>query len=191
MTDVAVFHHAQGLTSGIVAFADELRSAGHRVTTPDLYDGRTFDSLAAGIEHSERIGFEEILARGSAAAADLPPETVYVGFSLGVMPAQKLAQTRTGAAGAILIHAAVPLEHFGPWPRAVPLQLHVMEHDKLGDVDIARELSRTIDAAELFLYPGDRHLFTDRSLAEYEKTATGLLMERVLSFLRDRSVPAR
>jgi dienelactone hydrolase len=187
VTDIVVFHHAQGLTSGMRAFADELRATGHRVTAPDLYDGRTFESLTAGIAHSEQIGFEEILARGAAAVADIPDETIFIGFSLGVMPAQKLAQTRAGAAGAILIHAAVPLEYFGPWPRAVPLQLHVMEHDALGDVDVARELSRTIDGAELFLYPGDRHLFTDRSLVEYDRASAALVTERVLSFVARRS----
>ena len=33
MTDIVLLHHAQGLTPGVHAFADELRAAGHQVTT--------------------------------------------------------------------------------------------------------------------------------------------------------------
>jgi dienelactone hydrolase len=185
VSSVIVFHDAQGLTPGILTFADGLRAAGHRVTVPDLYDGATFDSLDAGIAHSEHVGFDTIVARGVAAADDLPPETVYIGFSLGVMPAQKLAQTRPGAKGAILLHAAVPLKYFGPWPSGTPLQIHVMEADARGDVDVAREFGRTVEPAEVFFYPGNRHLFTDRSLSEYDPDAAPLVTARVLAFLHN------
>jgi hypothetical protein len=33
-----------------------------------------------------------------------------------------------------------------------------------GDLEAARELVESVDSAELFLYPGDQHLFADRSL---------------------------
>lgn len=184
MSDVIVFHHAHGLTAGVLAFADELRAAGHRVVAPDLYDGATFDTLQAGMAHAETIGFDAIIARGLAAADALPPDTVYIGFSLGVMPAQKLAQTRAGAKGAVLVSACVPLEYFGPWPSGLPVQVHVMESDALGDVDVAREFSATIESAELFLYDGGVHLFADSSLSEYEASAANVLMERVLELLK-------
>ena len=45
MTEVLMFHHAQGLTPGLRAFADVLRAAGHTVHAPDLFDGRTFGSI--------------------------------------------------------------------------------------------------------------------------------------------------
>ncbi|PTX55089.1 dienelactone hydrolase [Melghirimyces profundicolus] len=184
MTDVIEFHHAQGRTPGVLAFADTLRAAGHPVAVPDLYDGATFDSLQAGVDHAEQVGFDEIIARGVTAAEDLPPETVYIGFSLGVMPAQKLVQTRTGAKAALLIHSCVPTDHFGcPWPQDVPLQIHTMDGDEWGDVDIVHQLAETIDTAELFLYPGDRHLFTDSSLPDYDQSAAALLTQRVLDFL--------
>ncbi|WP_367845395.1 dienelactone hydrolase family protein [Rhodanobacter geophilus] len=184
MADVVVFHHAQGLTPGVLAFADELRAAGHRVATPDLYAGATFDTLEAGIAHAEQLGFDTVIERGVAAAGPLPSTAACLGFSLGVMPAQKLAQTRGGTKGAILLHACVPPEYFGPWPPGLPLQIHVMENDRLGDVDVARELAATVDTAELFLYPGERHLFTDRSLGEHDPDAAALLMRRVLAFLQ-------
>jgi dienelactone hydrolase len=188
MTDVIVFHHAQGLTDGVRAFAGQLRAAGHHVTVPDLYDGATFGTLDEGIGHAEQVGFDTILERGRLATEGLPNGIVYAGFSLGVLPAQMLAQTRPAAKGALLFHACVPASEFGcPWPQGVPLQIHAMEADELfvveGDLGAARDLVKTVEGAELFLYPGDQHLFTDNSLPAYEESAATLLMQRVLSFL--------
>jgi dienelactone hydrolase len=184
LSEVVLFHHAQGLTEGVRAFADELCAAGHSVHTPDLFDGRTFPSLEAGMAFAEELGFGSLIERGTQVAGALPAELVYAGFSLGVLPAQKLAQTRAGARGALLMQAAIPSEDFGgAWPEGVPLQLHVMENDALGDVEIARVLAETIPEAELFLYPGDRHLFADRGLPDYDADAAALLMERALTFL--------
>jgi dienelactone hydrolase len=189
MAEVLLFHHTQGQTEGFTAFADELRQAGHTVHAPDLYDGRTFASLEEGVNHAREFGFGTILERGEQAAQDLPSELVYAGFSLGVMPAQKLAQTRPGAQGALFFSAALPASEFGgSWPEGVPLQIHMMEADEwaLEDLPAARELVESVDGAELFLYPGDGHLFADRSLADYDEQAAAQLKERVLAFLRDR-----
>jgi len=187
VAEVVLFHHAHGLTSGCFAFADELRAAGHVVHAPDLYDGQTFAELDDGIGYARQVGFDTILERGLAAAESLPTELVYAGLSLGVMPAQKLAQTRPGAKGAVLLHAAVPPDEFGgAWPPAVPLQIHLMEEDEFaleGDLDAARELDETVEGATLFLYPGDRHLFTDSSLADYDEQAATLVKQRVIAFL--------
>lgn len=183
MAELVLFHHAQGLTAGCLAFADELRAAGHTVHTPDLYDGKTFADLTEGVSYAEEVGFDTILERGRLAAESLPSEIVYVGFSLGVMPAQMLALTRPGAKGAVLLHAAVPVSDLDSWPDNVPLQMHTMEHDEWGDVEVARELAATVDGAELFLYPGDQHLFTDSSLPIYDEQAATLVKERVLAFL--------
>ena len=188
MADVILFHHAQGLTDGVRDFAGQLSAAGHHVTVPDLYDGATFETLDEGIAHAGRVGFDTILERGRLAAAGLPDDIVYAGFSLGVLPAQMLAQTRPGAKGALLFHACVPAAEFGcPWPQGAPLQIHAMEADQLfvaeGDLDAARDLVKTVEGAELFLYPGDQHLFTDNSLPAYAESAATLLMQRVLSFL--------
>jgi dienelactone hydrolase/uncharacterized damage-inducible protein DinB len=186
MTDVIVFHHAQGLTDGVRQFAERLRSAGHRVTVPDLYDGKVFDTLDGGVAHAQEVGFDTILERGRAAAEGLPNELVYAGFSLGALPAQMLAQTRPGARGALLFHSAVPVSEFGgSWPEDTPVQIHAMADDPwfAEDVDAASDLVRTAGDAELFLYPGDKHLFADRSLPDYDESAATLLTQRVLSFL--------
>jgi dienelactone hydrolase len=184
MAEVVLFHHAQGLTPGCLAFADALRAGGHVVHAPDLYDGKTFDALDDGLAYAREVGFDTIVERGRAAAEALPNDLVYAGFSLGAVPAQMLAQTRRGAKGALLFHAAIPTSEFGgDWPHGIPLQIHTMESDDLGDVDIARELAEQIEGAELFLYPGDRHLFTDNSLADYDEGAAALVKQRVLAFL--------
>ena len=189
MAQVLLFHHAQGLTAGVRAFADELRAAGHTVHTPDLYDAKTFDSLDDGVGYAREVGFGTILERGEQAAENLPSELVYAGFSLGVMPAQKLAQTRPGAKGALLFSAAFPASEFADsWPEGIPLQIHMMESDEwaMEDLPAARELVETVDGAELFLYPGDGHLFADSSLGDYDEQAAAQLTERVLAFLRGR-----
>jgi len=191
MAEVVLFHHAQGLTSGVIGFADVLRGDGHTVHTPDLYEGRTFETLNQGIAHAEEIGFGEVLERGVQAVQGLPAELVYAGFSLGVLPAQKLAQTRAGARGALLFYSCVPVSEFGSsWPDGLPVQVHGMDADPIfvgeGDIDAARALVEEADDAHLFLYPGDQHYFADSSLPSYDAEATALQLARTLMFLRSR-----
>ena len=188
MAEVLLFHHALGPTDGLRAFADQLRDAGHTVHTPDLFDGRTFGSIEEGVGYAKEVGWDEIMARGERAAESLPNELVYGGFSLGVVPAQMLAQTRAGARGALFFYSCLPPSEFGSWPTGVPLQIHGADADPIfmdeGDVDAARELVASADDAELFLYPGDQHYFADSSLPSYDAVAAKLLAERVLAFLQ-------
>ena len=187
MAEVLLFHHAQGLTPGVVAFADEMRAGGHTVHTPDLFDGRTFDSIPEGMAHVEATGFDDLVQRGVRMAEELPAGIVYAGFSFGVVPAQRLAQTRSGARGALLCYSCVPTAYFGPWPDGVPVQVHGMDADPFfvdeGDREAARALVAEVPDAELFLYPGDQHCFADSSLPSYDPAATALLTQRVLAFL--------
>lgn len=191
MAEVVLFHHALGLTPGMLEFAGVLSSAGHTVHAPDLFEGRTFETLEEGVAHAEEIGFGEVIERGVRAVEDLPAGLVYAGFSLGVLPAQKLAQTRPGARGALFFYSCVPPSEFGAgWPKEVPVQIHGMDQDPIfvgeGDVDAAREVADQADDGELFLYPGDQHYFADSTLPSYDSEATALLRERVLSFLESR-----
>lgn len=188
MAEVVLFHHAQGLTSGVAAFADRLRHAGHTVHTPDLFDGRTFDNLETGMSFVRELGFGEVMARGARAVEDLPAELVYAGFSLGVVPAQMLAQTRPGVRGALFFYSCVPVSEFGAdWPKGVPVQVHGMDADPIfvgeGDIDAARALVEEAEQGELFLYSGDQHYFADSSLPSYDAQASELLIKRVLDFL--------
>ena len=190
MAEVLLFHHAQGLTPGVRAFADDLRAAGHTVHTPDLFNGRTFRSIDEGLAYIGEVGFDAMRERGVRVADELPAELVYAGMSFGVLPAQKLAQTRPGARGALLFYSCLPISGewaFGPWPDGVPVQIHGMDNDPFfvgeGDIHAAREIVEKVEDAELFLYPGDQHYFADSSLSSYGAKATVLLTRRVLEFL--------
>ncbi|MDC5698663.1 dienelactone hydrolase family protein [Intrasporangium calvum] len=188
MTELLLLHHAQGLTSGVVRFADRLRAAGHTVHTPDCFDGRTFDSLDDGIAYAREVGFGAVQQRGIAAAEGLAGDVVYAGFSMGVMAAQQLAQTRPGARGALFFESCLPPAEFGSaWPATVPVQVHGMAEDPIfageGDLDAARELVEQAEDGALFLYPGSVHLFADDTLPTYDRAAAEALTERVLAFL--------
>jgi dienelactone hydrolase len=192
MAEVVLFHHVQGLTGGVRAFAAELRAAGHTVHTPDLFDGQRPATIHDGMALVQRIGQDVLRERADRAVADLPEGLVYAGFSFGVMPAQRLAQTRPGARGALLYESCIPITGewaFGPWPDRVPVQIHGMDKDPFfaleGDIDAARELVETVgpELAQLFVYPGDRHLFTDSSLPSYDPDATALVVQRSREFL--------
>jgi dienelactone hydrolase len=191
MAEIILFHHVLGSTPGVQAFADTLRAAGHTVHNPDLFEGRTFDTIDAGLAHVGEVGFGTILDRGVAAADRLSSDVVYAGFSLGVIPAQCLAQTKPGASGAILMESCLPVTEFGDaWPEGVPVQIHGMADDPSfageGDIDAARALVESTPDAELFVYEGDGHLFADPASESYDEAAASQLLERVLAFLADR-----
>jgi dienelactone hydrolase len=192
MAEVVLFHHVQGLTDGVRAFAEELRTGGHTVHTPDLFGGERPATVDDGVAYVQKIGDEALGERADRVVADLPAGLVYAGFSWGAGTAQRLAQTRPGARGALLYEACMPITGewaFGPWPDGVPVQVHGMDSDPFfaleGDIDAARELVATVgpELAELFVYPGDRHLFTDRSLPSYDADATALVVRRSREFL--------
>jgi dienelactone hydrolase len=187
MAEVVLFHHVQGLTDGVRAFAKELRAGGHTVHTPDLFDGERPATIDDGIALVQGIEDEVLSERIGRAMAGLPESLVYAGFSFGVAIAQRFAQTRPGARGALLYESCLPLTGewaIGPWPDGVPVQIHGMDQDPFfaleGDLDAARELVATVGPglAELFVYPGDRHLFTDSSLPSYDADAAGLVVQR-------------
>jgi dienelactone hydrolase len=192
MAEVVLFHHVQGLTDGVRAFADELRAGGHAVHTPDLFGGERPPTIDDGIALVQSIGDEVLAERADKAVADLPAGLVYGGFSFGAATGQRLAQTRPGARGALLYESCLPITGdwaFGPWPAGVPVQIHGMDADPFfaleGDIDFARELVTTVgpDLAELFIYPGDKHLFTDSSLPSYDADATALVLRRSRNLL--------
>jgi dienelactone hydrolase len=192
MAEVVLFHHVQGLTDGVRAFADGLRAGGHTVHTPDLFDGERPATIDDGVAHTRSLGGKVLDERADRVVADLPEGLVYAGFSFGAGTAQRLAQTRPGARGALLYESCIPITGewaFGPWPDGVPVQIHGMENDPIfaleGDLDAARELVETVgsELAELFVYPGDRHLFADSSLPSFDADAAALVERRSREFL--------
>ncbi|SCG55598.1 dienelactone hydrolase family protein [Micromonospora humi] len=187
MAEILLLHHLQGRTEGIRALADALGAGGHTVHVPDLFDGELPASLEEGSALTKRIGGDVLDERADRIAADLRPDLVYAGVSWGAAIAQRLAQTRPGARAALLYEACLPVTGewaIGPWPDGVAVQVHGMERDAFfgleGDVDAARELVSIVgpERGDLFVYPGDRHLFTDSSLPSYDAEATALVVSR-------------
>lgn len=192
MAEVVLYHHILGLTEGVKAFAERLAAGRHVVHTPDLYEGDVATDFEEGFAIEKRIGSELLTSRAEQALVDLPVELVFAGISMGVMTAQRLAQTRPRARGALLYEACVPVTGdwaFGPWPQGVLVQVHGMDDDEFfaheGDIDAARRLVETVgpDVGSLFTYPGNHHLFLDSSLSSYDATATELVVERSLALL--------
>jgi dienelactone hydrolase len=192
VADVVLFHHVQGLTDGVRAFAEGLRAGGRTVHTPDLFEGELPASIDDGMAFADKVGGEVLSERADRAVGDLPGGLVYAGFSFGAGEAQRLAQTRPGARGALLYEGCMPISGewaIGPWPADVPVQIHGMEKDPFfglgGDLEFARELVDTVgpEWAELFVYPGERHLFTDSSMPSYDPDATAQVLERSRAFL--------
>lgn len=192
MADVVLFHHLLGLTDGLREFAEQLRAGGHTVHTPDLFDGERPATLDEGFALTKRIGREVLRERADRAVAELPDGLVYAGFSWGAATAQRLAQTRPGARGALLYESCLPVTGewaVGPWPAGVPVQIHGMDADPFfaleGDIEAARELVGIVgpDLGELFVYPGEQHLFTDSTLPSYDAEATALVLRRSREFL--------
>jgi dienelactone hydrolase len=192
MSEVVLFHHVQGLTDGVLDFAEQLRSGGHTVHVPDLFGARPAATLQEGFALMQGIGDEVLRRRVEEAVSALPASLVYAGMSWGVSAAQRLTQTRAGAKGALLYEACIPVTGewaFGPWPEAAAVQIHGMDADEFfaleGDLDAARELVAALgpERGEVFTYPGDRHLFTDSSLPSYDAEATALVLQRSRDFL--------
>jgi dienelactone hydrolase len=187
MTDVLLFHHVLGVTDGIRWFADELRAAGHEVTVADLWDGQTYPSIAAGVAHAEEVGFGTVIDRGAALADDLPDGAVVIGMSLGALPAQKIAQTRAGVRGAVLLYSAIPSEEFGgPWPAGVAVQIHIAEQDENleeGELDGAKALAAEAAEGEIYLYPGTAHLIAEKGFADFDPDSAALILSRTKEFL--------
>ena len=196
MTEVVLFHHVQGLTDGVREFAEQLRAGGHTVHAPDLFEGERPPTVDDGVAHVKSVGDELLQERADRAVADLPESLVYAGISWGASVAQQFAQTRPGTRGALLYESCLPITGewaVGPWPDGVPVQIHGMDQDPIfaleGDLDAARGLVETVgpDLAELFVYPGDRHLFLDSSLPSYDAGAAALVLQRSRELL-DRMV---
>ena len=187
MTDLLLVHHIQGLTPGVLAFADALRAGGHTVHTPDLFDGRTFDSIDDGFAHARSVGVDAVRAPALAAADDLAGGFVVAGISFGVMAALLLATGHPGVAGALLYEGFADPAEFAGWPDGLPAQVHGMDADPFfaeeGDLAAARAFAEGHDGVEVFTYPGAVHLFTDASLPGHDAEATGLVVQRSLALL--------
>lgn len=187
MATVVIFHHVLGVTPGVEHLADVLRAKGHEVVVPDFFDGQTFSSIDDGFAEVQRRGFDKMERWANETVAGLPQDSFYLGISLGAMSAQRIAQTRLGAVGAILLEACIPSAEFGDWPHHLKAQIHGADHDPFfagdGDLAAARDLATRFEGVQLFTYPGDQHLFLDSSLESFDADAFRTVTERIEAFL--------
>jgi dienelactone hydrolase len=187
--EIVLFHSAQGLRPAVRSWADRLRAAGHRVHTPDLFDGEVFDQLADGVRKRDALGIPELIRRAQAAVAELPSSLVCAGFSMGAASAEFLAATRPGATAAILMHGALDPGAVGAetWPR-VPVAVHYAKGDSWVDTEQVRSLERAVQASgaavATHVYEGGGHLFADEASPDYDRASAELMFERTLAFLK-------
>ncbi len=194
MAHVALFHSALGLRPAVVRFADALRADGHVVVTPDLFDGETFDRLEDGVAKRDAVGIAELSRRAHEAVNEMPSDCVYAGFSMGAASAQMLAMTRPGARACVMMHALLPTHFFGAdhWPSAVPVQVHVAEHDPWVDAAVVDAVAGgSADAVNVFRYRGGAHLFADDDSADFDADHAALMLQRVRAFVASVSSRVR
>ncbi len=185
--NIMLFHSTHGLTPAVRQAADRLRAAGHEVWTPDLFEGRTFDSVEEGMAHKDRIGKEELLRRAVLAAAPYSERgLVYAGFSLGASIAQTLALGDDKARGLLLLHGTsdiAPNAHV----EDLPVQLHVAEPDPFETDDWLSawylRMGRIGADVEVYRYAGAGHLYTDPDLPDYDAEAAEATWRVSLGFL--------
>ncbi|MEV6376828.1 dienelactone hydrolase family protein [Micromonospora musae] len=188
MGHVVLFHSVYGLRPAVLAAAERLRAAGHQVSTPDLYGVPAAETVEEGFALLEKIGQDVVLGRAAEAVAQLPPETVLAGFSMGAGVAGALLAERPATAGLLLLHGT------GGSPAAVrpglPVQLHLAEPDSYEPPEEVDEWRTAMTAAgaqlEVFRYPGVGHLFTDPDVPDHDAAGAETTWTRVESFLDGR-----
>lgn len=183
MAEIVLFHHAGGLTDGVLALAQTLRDAGHAVHTPDFFGGRTFADVHDGVAYADSVGEETFAARAAEIVSPMAADLVYGGLSMGAARAAEQVLGRPGAKGAFFLYGAIaPSWWDAAWPAGVPSQAHVAEDDEFREPDAEAEYAE-VAGAELFLYPGSGHLFAEPGHPDYDEQAALLATERVLAFL--------
>lgn len=186
MAEIVLFHSAYGLDAGVHAVAALLEADGHTVHTPDVYEGLSFGDAEEGVAHLDEVGFPTVLERAIAACADFGEELVFAGMSMGAGIAQQMGKNDSRARGALLLHGGgFPKQT--RWSARVPVQIHFTVDDVWREhgaqENLLESAARAGAQAELFLYPGSAHLFSDPTSPEHMPENADLLTERALNFL--------
>jgi dienelactone hydrolase len=185
--NIVLFHSTYGLRPAVREAADRLRAAGHEVWTPDLFAGRTFDTVEDGMAFNEELGREELLKRAVLAAAPYSERgLVYAGFSLGAATAQTLALGDKNARGLLLLHGTSDIAATAAVDD-LPVQLHVAEPDPFEPDDWLSawylQMRRAGADVEVYRYAGAGHLYTDPELPDYDAEAAEATWRVALGFL--------
>ncbi|UQA98034.1 dienelactone hydrolase family protein [Streptomyces halobius] len=184
---IVLFHSVCGVRPAVHAAADRLRAAGHEVVVPDLFDGRTADSVQDGLAVKDDIGKDELLKRAVTAVAPYSDRgLVYAGFSFGGAVAQNLALADDKARGLLLLHGTSDIAE-GAEADDLPVQLHVADPDPYEPHDWLNawylRMRRAGADVEVFRYAGAGHLFTDPDLPDYDAEAAESTWKVALGFL--------
>ncbi|MEU9609840.1 dienelactone hydrolase family protein [Streptomyces sp. NPDC048057] len=185
--NIMLFHSTYGLRPADHSAAERLETAGHRVWTPDLFEGRTFETVEEGMAFKEELGQEELLRRGIAASAPHSDAgLVYAGFSLGASVAQNLALGDERARGLLLLHGTSDIAD-GTTVDELPVQLHIADPDPFEPHDWLTawylRMGRAGADVEVYGYPGAGHIFTDPDLPDYDQEAAEQTWRVALAFL--------
>jgi dienelactone hydrolase len=188
MATAILFHSVFGLRPVELGAAEMMRAAGHDVVTPDLYGGVTADTIENGFRLKDDIGWDRICARAKSALADLPSSTVLVGLSMGAGVVASVWPRWSKTRGVLLLYALADISDGTSW-NGLRVQLHVAECDTF--VPDNKRLAWKAEAetagmaAEIFVYPGAGHFYTDKSLVDYSASAASQTRDRVLRFLAE------
>ncbi|MFG3344845.1 dienelactone hydrolase family protein [Streptomyces sp. NPDC048018] len=185
--DIMLLHSVYGLTPSVEAAAERLRAAGHRVWTPDLFDGRTVGTVEEGVALRDEIGKDELLKRAVMAAAPYSERgLVYMGLSLGASVAQTLALGDEKARGLLLFHGTSDIAESASVDD-LPVQLHVAEPDPFETDDWLSswylQMRRAGADVEIYRYRGAGHLYTDPELPDWDAEAAERTWTAALGFL--------
>ncbi|MEU5978541.1 dienelactone hydrolase family protein [Streptomyces sp. NPDC047315] len=185
--NIMLFHSTYGLRPAVHSAAERLEAAGHRVWTPDLFEGRTFETVEEGMAFKEELGQEELLRRGIAASAPHSDSgLVYAGFSLGASVAQNLALGDERARGLLLLHGTSDIADDASVDE-LPVQLHIADPDPFEPHDWLTawylRMGRAGADVEVYRYPGAGHVYTDPDLPDYDEESAEQTWRVALAFL--------
>ncbi|MEU0626970.1 dienelactone hydrolase family protein [Streptomyces sp. NPDC005989] len=187
LMNIMLFHSTYGLRPAVHAAAGRLRAAGHEVQVPDLFEGRTFETVEEGLAFKEEVGKDELLRRAVLAAAPYSDRgLVYAGFSFGASTAQTLALGDEKARGLLMFHGTSDIAENASVDE-LPVQLHVADPDPFETHDWLNswylQMRRTGADVEVYRYPGAGHLFTDAELPDFDQASAELAWKVSLGFL--------
>ncbi|MER7174716.1 dienelactone hydrolase family protein [Streptomyces mesophilus] len=185
--NIMLFHSVYGLRPAVHQAAGRLRAAGHEVQVPDLYDGKTAESVEDAMKIKDEIGKDELLRRAVAASAPYSESgLVYAGFSLGAALAQNVALADDKARGLLLLHGTSDIADDAS-ADDLPVQLHVADPDAFEPEDWQNawylRMRRAGADVEVFRYRGAGHLYTDPDLPDYDAEAADATWKTALGFL--------
>jgi dienelactone hydrolase len=183
MPHILLFHSILGLRPIERDLAREWEAAGHRVTLPDLYEGRAADDYDQGFSHYREVGPAQVAARAAAAAQAAPADAVLAGVSMGAGLVGDLWGARPRSKGALLIAGVAP---WSPDLRpGLPVQAHIARPDPFDDEGYFDDWTRTNPGAALDLrrYDGPGHYFLDPALPDHDQAAAREARTAMLAFL--------